>query len=306
VESTSCQIGCIGYVPRGQQTSARCRPPSLETEDAPSRPGRPLPVPDILLPATPSHESRDAHSTSAKNNTLTPSNRLSAQLTLELEPTAPPWQCNWHDLPPGAAHLITAGPNTGPGFFPHFRYTGTQEHWLLLSKRFRALPASAHFPCLPCWFALLAIHSPVRKESAMRRHYRPHAPSATGAVTSTQIWLPPRILPPLPESTPQFAATSAAPQLLRSTLPHHSSSEVAARCRIKGCIFPAAPHTNGRCLHHYRQENEPTLFHSHQPTLLILEHAKFELPLTHTKDFRRSDQRRLAALREAFLLEEAI
>lgn len=87
--------------------------------------------------------------------------------------------------------------------------------------------------------------------------------------------------------------------------PSRSIARIAReRCKIKGCVFPAAPHAEGTCVYHYRQQYEPVLFHSQQPTLLLLERAKFELPACEHNDYRGADRRRLAALREAFLLEE--
>ncbi len=73
------------------------------------------------------------------------------------------------------------------------------------------------------------------------------------------------------------------------------------RCSEKGCVFPAAWGDTGKCLHHHRQQREPGFFHSHQPTMLLLDRAKFGLPDSEPEDSRAQDRRRLAALWEAFL-----
>ena len=78
-----------------------------------------------------------------------------------------------------------------------------------------------------------------------------------------------------------------------------------ARCREKGCIFPATRLSSGKCLLHYLEECEPTLFLSCQPTMLLLDRAKFGCPDIEGDAWRARDRRRLAALREKFLEEVA-
>jgi hypothetical protein len=73
------------------------------------------------------------------------------------------------------------------------------------------------------------------------------------------------------------------------------------RCRVKGCVFPAAPGDTGMCLQHARQSQEPSLFRSHQPSMLLLDRAKFGLPDSDADNSRSSDRRRMAKLRENFL-----
>ena len=75
----------------------------------------------------------------------------------------------------------------------------------------------------------------------------------------------------------------------------------ARRCAEKGCIYPAGPGESGRCRQHQRQQHEPTLFHSRQPSMILLDCAKFGLPEEEPEDSRFRDRRRLAAQREAFL-----
>lgn len=76
------------------------------------------------------------------------------------------------------------------------------------------------------------------------------------------------------------------------------------RCTVKGCVFPAMRPGSGTCAYHDRQQFEPALFESFQPSILLLEQAKFNLPPEEIDDTRALDRRRLVAEREAFLLEE--
>jgi hypothetical protein len=57
-----------------------------------------------------------------------------------------------------------------------------------------------------------------------------------------------------------------------------TGSATQPRCCVKGCVFPAAPYSAGKCLQHDRQQREPALFQSLQPTLLLLDQARFVLP----------------------------
>jgi len=77
------------------------------------------------------------------------------------------------------------------------------------------------------------------------------------------------------------------------------------RCGVKGCIFPAASVSTGRCLVHDRAEKEPKHFLSVQPSILLLDQAKFGIPDPDYEDLRAQDRRRLAALRERFREEVA-
>jgi len=76
----------------------------------------------------------------------------------------------------------------------------------------------------------------------------------------------------------------------------------SVRCGEKGCIFPALGGGGGKCLHHYRQEREPSMYHSKQPTWAAIEQGKF----VETGDelmfgSRGADRRRFDAERETFL-----
>ena len=76
-----------------------------------------------------------------------------------------------------------------------------------------------------------------------------------------------------------------------------------ARCCVRGCIYPADP--TGMCLDHQRQTQEPRFFQSHQPTLLVMDQARFGVPGSEPDGARTHDRRRLAAARAAFLEEAA-
>ena len=77
------------------------------------------------------------------------------------------------------------------------------------------------------------------------------------------------------------------------------------RCCHRGCVFPAQPDGNRECADHRRQSLEAIYFQSQQPTLLLLEQAKFGLPDAEPDDSRVKDRQRLAAERVRFLLEDA-
>lgn len=77
------------------------------------------------------------------------------------------------------------------------------------------------------------------------------------------------------------------------------------RCSEKGCIFPATKSGTGKCLLHGLEESEPVLFLSCQPTMLLLDQAKFGPPDPEADYSRARDRRRLATLREEFLEEVA-
>ena len=110
-----------------------------------------------------------------------------------------------------------------------------------------------------------------------------------------------------PRPTTGFATRSLQPPpFFRSPLPVPAptvSEFVAGRCRVRGCVYPAGP--TGMCLDHQRQAQEPRFFHSHQPTMLVLDQARFGAPDSELDDTRSHDRRRLAAAREVFLEEAA-
>lgn len=73
------------------------------------------------------------------------------------------------------------------------------------------------------------------------------------------------------------------------------------RCAERGCVFPAAPGPDGKCLHHLRQTREPILFSSYQPTRAVLDRGRFGVPGEEVDTSRNRDRRQLVAMREAFL-----
>lgn len=109
----------------------------------------------------------------------------------------------------------------------------------------------------------------------------------------------PRVSPP---SAREFGENSW-PAALTADGP--DSGFASSRCVEKGCVFPVARRGAGKCLHHDRQQREPKLFHSLQPTLLVLARAKFGVRDPEGEDTRALDRRRQAMVREAFLEEAA-
>ncbi len=77
------------------------------------------------------------------------------------------------------------------------------------------------------------------------------------------------------------------------------------RCCQKACIFPAQAGSEGECAYHHRQSLEPGCFESQQPTLLLLDQAKFGLPDDEPDDGRVRDRHRLAEERVQFMLGDA-
>lgn len=98
--------------------------------------------------------------------------------------------------------------------------------------------------------------------------------------------------------TSQVDSRSAGPQ---------SDIPVAPRCDEKGCVFPVVGPGRSKCLAHSREEYEPKHFGSSQPTVLLLDRAKYGLPDPETEpdDSRARDRRRELAERAAFLEETA-
>lgn len=77
------------------------------------------------------------------------------------------------------------------------------------------------------------------------------------------------------------------------------------RCSEKGCVFPVAPPPADKCAYHRRQQEEPFLFSSHQPSHLLLDPAR-SMPSEEEYDGdRERDRRRLAALWEQFQDDDA-
>jgi hypothetical protein len=104
---------------------------------------------------------------------------------------------------------------------------------------------------------------------------------------------------PDPFGSPATAQASSRPA---RTLP---GLLAAPRCDEKGCVFPAAGPGKRKCLVHGLEEREPKHFGSFQPTMLLLDRAKYGLPDPDAEpdDSRAQDRHRLAAEREAFFEE---
>jgi len=129
----------------------------------------------------------------------------------------------------------------------------------------------------------------------------PESPPPVVSVAAVQI--------PLPFHT----AAGPRPERMAFALPPkvHPRAVLltaAGRCLEKGCVFPALPGADGRCLHHQRQQREPALYCSHQPSFALAERSKFGPPrvedLEPTTNARGFDRRRLMAERERFLGEQ--
>lgn len=83
--------------------------------------------------------------------------------------------------------------------------------------------------------------------------------------------------------------------------PHQSTKPSSTRCREKGCIFPALGVTE-KCVHHYREEHEPSMYHSKQPTWAALQQGRFVEPREELNfGSREADRRRFDTERETFL-----
>jgi hypothetical protein len=82
-----------------------------------------------------------------------------------------------------------------------------------------------------------------------------------------------------------------------------SVSFSTARCSEKGCVFPASSQGSGKCSYHLRQQEEPVLFRSHQPTGMLLDPARMSPSDREYDGSRKRDRRRMADLWEQFQTE---
>ena len=100
---------------------------------------------------------------------------------------------------------------------------------------------------------------------------------------------------------------SAPSNGISPAIPPPVLAALAGRCAEKGCVFPAAPGGNGRCLNHRRELDEPALYGSRQPSSAMVARGKYG-PAS-AEDIREAtqlagrDRRRLIAERESFLGE---
>jgi hypothetical protein len=87
---------------------------------------------------------------------------------------------------------------------------------------------------------------------------------------------------PLPAENALSSAPLAAPTIRK---PHHASPSLLGperlgspawpRCSERGCVYPASDINARKCRHHERLQREPHLFCSFQPTLLVVEQARY-------------------------------
>ena len=122
--------------------------------------------------------------------------------------------------------------------------------------------------------------------------------------------VPPRTVVPLVlgvrpvfsvELPPVSHLTTEKPSFESQKQPTRVQDTSSFRCREKGCIFPASPGEGGKCVHHYRQEHEPSMYLSKQPTWAALEQNRFVEPREELVfGSRGADRRRFDAERENF------
>jgi hypothetical protein len=109
-------------------------------------------------------------------------------------------------------------------------------------------------------------------------------------------WVPPADSPALlPPLAPAWKTGVSVQR------PEAQPMAATTRCSERGCVFPAAAGTGGRCIQHDRQAREPMLFSSHQPTRVVMERAGFGFDAVEEDSSKDADQRRLRELRDAFL-----
>ena len=129
---------------------------------------------------------------------------------------------------------------------------------------------------------------------------------AAGPVNLSKPAAPRQILLPLGELAQEFgqAVNSGTPKVK----PKPVTLRLRGRCVEKGCVFPAVSGPEGKCLHHQRQQYEPGLYSSHQPSSALVGRGKFGPARTEevgpAVSRRGLDRRRLMAERERFLNEQ--
>jgi hypothetical protein len=109
------------------------------------------------------------------------------------------------------------------------------------------------------------------------------------------------LLPVVPLEPPVSVLKTLPPPITGQERTPAVKNTTSPRCRERGCIFPAFGGAGGKCFHHYREELEPAMFLSKQPTRAALDQGKF---LHFDKELlfgsREADRRRLESEREAF------
>ena len=118
-----------------------------------------------------------------------------------------------------------------------------------------------------------------------------------------------RLSSPTPSSAPGLPSESAPPILNEPPetlpIPHRArgpadATRSPARCSEKGCVFPAKENGSGLCSYHLKQQLEPALFSSWQPTWLLVNRPAADSDGSESARGRSRDRRRLEAQREAF------
>lgn len=109
-----------------------------------------------------------------------------------------------------------------------------------------------------------------------------------------------------PEPPLQLSSIFEPPQEMRGSLlltasPLNTSQSVP-RCAEKGCVFPATRLGSAKCRQHERQDQEPSIFNSQQPSMMLLDQAKFGSPDAdyEQREWRAHDRRRRARMWQAF------
>ena len=191
--------------------------------------------------------------------------------------------------------------------FGRFRLVDLSEKGLLLmaglaqnnahdshaSDRFHALAGSRRVSPLVPWATIVLPRTGRIPGRCARATVNQVAVNQANAETSQQAQVP----------APRTAASSL--RLSRFS----ESSEVRAevrgyvpRCNEKACVFPQARPGSGKCLQHERQSSEPDLFGSRQPSMLLLDRAKFGVPDSDLDEeaSRANDRRHLSRLWQTF------
>jgi hypothetical protein len=107
--------------------------------------------------------------------------------------------------------------------------------------------------------------------------------------------------PPFQRSSISEPTAELRVPLLLTVSPLNTARSVP-RCTEKGCVFPAARRDSDKCRQHERQDQEPAIFISRQPSMLLLDQAKFGPPDSdcEQREWRARDRRRRASLWQTF------
>jgi hypothetical protein len=143
----------------------------------------------------------------------------------------------------------------------------------------------------------------IERESIMGTAHHLHVvhPREVPPHAASPLVLPPLPVIPLQPSPVSGVAALPPPSVTAPERPPQVTETASARCQERGCIFPALGRAGGKCVHHYREEREPAMYVSKQPTRAALDHGKF----FHVDEelmfgSREADRRRFDAERQAF------